>query len=422
VRPAIAGDRMVLVDRQGRQASCAGCTAVLREGMAHLLFEVNDPPGPEFVGEVVGRVLDEAGQPIRGATVLCSSAAMTADEYKKQTNERGEFQFRSLFKWSPPDQTPGFRLRITKDGLARQEVSQLFAPGADGVFRVEPLVLKAAYAAKVRVLDMDGQPVEGAWFTSAEGDHSGNKSDRDGYCTLRNLPLGSVTAGVSFGELTGSAKIEVTPASADAEPLVIKLHKQFDHPLVAPRRPAARLEIGQLAPPWSIERWTDGKAHTLGELRGRVVVIEFWEVGFSGVRDISLPVLHSLQKKFPDVAFIHIHPSGERQHFVKELLDLNKWNFVVGFDKGQGADGETQQRYGSSGGSTVILDREGRVLMNSELRGDRAAEEAKSKAIAAAAGLPWPVDKDASEEEVIRRMRRYHDQWLGAEIEKALEK
>ena len=104
------------------------------------------------------------------------------------------------------------------------------------------------------------------------------------------------------------------------------------------------------------------------------------------------------------------------------MLDLNKWNFLVGFDKLQGAGGETHERYGTRGDTTVILDREGKVLLNSELRGDRAAEEAKSKAIAAAAGLPWPLQKDASEEELIRRNRRYYEQWIGSEIEKALEK
>jgi len=424
VGPADMGDRIVLVDRMGRRASCAGCTAALSEGVAHLVFEVQDPPGPEFAGEVVGRVVDESGQPIRGATVMCSSAAMTEDEYKKQTNERGEFQFRSLFKWSPPAYKPAFGLWIIKEGFARQEVEHFFTPGADGVVRLEPLVLKPAYSAKVRVLDADGEPVEGAWLTSGEGDHNGNKSDRDGYCTLRNLPVATVAVGVSFGDQSGSVKIDVTPATARWEAIVVQLHKRpADLAGPAPRPPAVRLELSRPAPEWNIEQWTDGKQHTLAELRGKVVVIEFWDYGCKPCREITLPVSQILQARYTDVAFVHINPAGSQPHLVKELLKLQGWSFVVGFDKGtKSTDGETLKRYGVTGYSTImILDREGRVVMNSALPGDKAQDEAYRKAIAAAAGLPWPVEKDASQEELIRRQRRFHEQWMTTEIEKALE-
>jgi thiol-disulfide isomerase/thioredoxin len=288
-------------------------------------------------------------------------------------------------------------------------------------------VLKPAWSVPVRVHDMDGQPVEGAWVTSQHGDRFGHRTNRDGSCTVRNLPAGTARIGVSYGDQAGSAQVEVTPAAAAGAGIVIQLKKGISNPNAILSANAARprlapLPIGAAAPEWSIAEWTDGKQHALADLRGKIVVIEFWDYGCKPCREITLPVSNILQAKYKDVAFVHINPAGSKQHLIKELLALESWSFVVGFDKGmRETDGETLKAYGVNGFSTiVILDRLGRVLENSAIHLSKDQEEARSKAIAVATGLPWPIDKDASQEEVIRRFRRFHEHLMTTLIEQAL--
>jgi hypothetical protein len=47
---------------------------------------------------------------------------------------------------------------------------------------------------------------------------------------------------------------------------------------------------------------------------------------------------------------------------------------------------------------------------------------AKRKTLAEEAGLPWPIEKDASEAETIQRLRRFHEHWMTKKIEAALGK
>jgi hypothetical protein len=45
---------------------------------------------------------------------------------------------------------------------------------------------------------------------------------------------------------------------------------------------------------------------------------------------------------------------------------------------------------------------------------------AKMKALAEEIGIPWPIDKDVSEDEAFARLEKMQIYWLSKEIEKAL--
>ena len=111
-------------------------------------------------------------------------------------------------------------------------------------------------------------------------------------------------------------------------------------------------------------------------------------------------------------------------HLIKELLTVEHWDYLVGLDDGASAtQSVTLDRYGVRGFPTlVIIDRQGRVVLNSADRESPEQVATAMKATAEEIGLPWPVEKDADQEEIGRRLRRYHEYMMTREITKALVK
>jgi len=121
------------------------------------------------------------------------------------------------------------------------------------------------------------------------------------------------------------------------------------------------------------------------------------------------------------VTFIHIHPAEVEFHLVKEFLAAQHWNYLVGLDRGdREAESRTKIAYGVRGYPTmIIVDKQGRVAFNSDARSEE-EKTAAMKATAAEIGLPWPPEKDADHDELLRRLQRFHEHWMSKEIERAL--
>jgi len=422
--PAAQGDRIELFDGAGRKASCEGCRAIVRDRVAQLIIEAANPPDTSMLTEIVGRVVDQSGKGIGGATVTCQGNVLTIEEYRKKTDEDGGFRIRGAFHWSPPGETPAFAIIASKDGHTGAKVTHVFAADADGAMRLkDPLVLRPGYSARVQVLGEEGQPLEGAWGVgSTLPDYQIFKADSQGLCWLQNLPEGETTVRFSYGGLGAAETIIAGPATADSSPVVVRLGK-MDLFTPSARPKPQLLAVGEKAPEWSIRQWIDGKERTLAELTGRVVVIEFWDWSCGPCRKITMPVESRLTAKYAkDVTFIHIHPATSEPHLVKELVQKEGWDLIVGIDDGTGStDSVTLKRYGISGFPTeFIIDRLGRVVDNGDLGATGEARLAKMRVISEEAKLPWPLEKDASEEETIRRMKLFHEYWMTKRIEATL--
>jgi thiol-disulfide isomerase/thioredoxin len=425
---APGGDRIEVFDHKGSKVSCEGCSIVIRDRRAKLVLTVPEPAGASMAGEVIGRVVDETGKGVKDATILYSGHGVAEDEYLRKTDAEGAFQIRGLLKFSPPGELPGFSILANQTGYVGAQVKHLFAPNESGTMRLQdPIVLRPAHSVRLQVLSEEGMPVEGAW---AECNLISPiiqipKTDQSGFCTLQNLPEGKTVVRLSYGDQTGVANVEVGPASNAAEPLIARLKKRSEGPAVSYRtRPhVKRLAVGKSAPEWNVREWTDGKTHSLAAHRGKVVVLEFWDMGCGQCKAITMPVSNAMQPKFAkDVVFVHIHPATEDVNIVREWLTAQRWNMIAGFDAGTGpTDSETLKRYGVDGFPAIfIVDRKGRVVDNGENAATQEAEMAKRKALAEEAGLPWPLDKDASDEEHLRRLRLFHEHWMTKKIQAAL--
>jgi thiol-disulfide isomerase/thioredoxin len=352
---------------------------------------------------------------------------VTAEEHQKQTDEEGAFRFRGLLKWSPPGQLPGFSIVATKEGCASAQATHIYVAGEDGTMHLkDPIVLRPGYSVRLQVLSEDGQPVEGAWVQSNASGFQIVKSGVDGNCVLENLPEGTTAVGVSYGSDGASSNVVASPSTPSASAVVVRLKKRSAKPTATASKPKVkRVAVGEAAPEWSISQWTDAKEHSLAALRGKVVVIEFWDFGCGPCKAITMPVSNALQPKYAkDVAFVHIHPAGEELSFVREWLAAQPWDMLVGFDKGTGpTDSETLKRYGVDGYPEIfIVDRQGRIIDNGENAATEAQEMARRKVLAEEAGLPWPIEKDASEGEKIRRLQLFHEHWMTKKIQAALAK
>jgi thiol-disulfide isomerase/thioredoxin len=200
-----------------------------------------------------------------------------------------------------------------------------------------------------------------------------------------------------------------------------KLNESANQALARPKP----VKAGVQAPEWNVSGWTDGKERKLSDLRGQVVFVDFWGL-WCGPCMQAVPAVKELHDKFKtQVVFIGIHTAGTDISQVRKVLDLKDWHVPVGLDAGpQITKGETVHRFGVRGFPTwVIVDRQGRIAFNSiadDSIGDEGKVMAKMKALAEEMKLPWPIDKDATDDEVETRLHRMQVYMLSKEIEKAL--
>jgi thiol-disulfide isomerase/thioredoxin len=316
-----------------------------------------------------------------------------------------------------------FRVSAKKAGLAGVITNHIFVPDAKSTVQLEPLVLKPGCNLPLRIVGEDGTPVEGAWVEYHERPVSIAKSDSFGYCVLKDLPAGPCQPLVSYGELRASPTFGVDHSTGLQPAVTVTLARTEATPVTAPPPAPNAVKLGEMAPEWNVRAWSDGRSRNLAALRGKVVVIDFWALGCAPCRQVCLPVENRLQDKYGDeVVFITIHPAGTEMHLLKELIDAQGWKLLVGLDDGPNESGShTLQRYGVRGFPTeVIIDRGGRVLHNSADRPEKDEVARRMQATAEEIGLPWPIEKDADQEEIARRLRRFHEHWLGRQIDKAL--
>src|SRR5262249_2072790 len=144
-----------------------------------------------------------------------------------RTDDRGAFRFSGLMKADHQFEPPtGYSLIVKKQGLAGTRTGHFFVPGANGLQQLDTLlVLRPGYSVPVRILDEQGQGVEGAWVQALEGMAKLAKSDREGHCVLRDVPEGTHSVYASYGDQTANAKVTVTPASASEPAVMIRLAK-----------------------------------------------------------------------------------------------------------------------------------------------------------------------------------------------------
>src|SRR5690606_4103014 len=133
-----------------------------------------------------------------------------------------------------------------------------------------------------------------------------NITDERGEVTLRELPAGRVTLAAVYGADTGMLEIS-TPVADDNRVFTIRLQPELG--LHAPA--GGPVPVAQPAPPLPIAAWTDGNSRTIGEFKGRVVVLYVWDSAQAGC-DQELAIIDSRRQRFGEdgVISLGIHAGG----------------------------------------------------------------------------------------------------------------
>jgi hypothetical protein len=173
------------------------------------------------------------------------------------------------------------------------------------------------------------------------------------------------------------------------------------------------LKVGEPAPNWVVRGWTDGKERSLGELRGRIVCLDFWNLQSGGT---FLPAFERLRQAVEPrgVVFLSIHSPDGHLDQIRKLYELNKVSLVSAVDAGpedQAGEGTTARLYGARGFPWLFLiDRSGKVAFNSH-------DPANQGAMAT---IVQKLGIDATKEVTPEQVGRVLEAFLGEVIEKAL--
>ena len=203
------------------------------------------------------------------------------------------------------------------------------------------------------------------------------------------------------------------------------------------------VKVGQHAPPLTIARWVDGRKRTLDDLRGQVVVLDFWGLWCSACRT-SVPQLKSLQERFKNrpVTFISIHTAendlDDLAAQIKEFTKDGGWRFIAAIDAGKMIeDSVTTNAYGIDGfPMRVIIGPDRKVVYVDPTLDGPSCDETDpvilaeyadkisefQKARFAAVGETWPPAKDLAEAEQMAIYNRVDESYIAKQIELALKK
>ncbi len=131
--------------------------------------------------------------------------------------------------------------------------------------------------------------------------------------------------------------------------------------LPAAARPS-HMPVPRPAPDWIISEWLNGNAKTLKDLRGKVVIVDFFQLWCPGCNAFSIPLLKQWEQTFaPEIkagklTVISIHTVFEGHDYqnpdkLKKFLKRKRIHHLVGIDRHAVGDRvpQTMRLFGTRG-------------------------------------------------------------------------
>ena len=147
--------------------------------------------------------------------------------------------------------------------------------------------------------------------------------------------------------------------------------------MLAISTPNTQAAPGKKAPEWEISEWINSEPLSLSGMKGKVIVIDFFQLWCPGCNSFSIPLMHHWEQVFEKeahegrIAFVSIHTVFEGHSFqtpkrLHRFLKKKGINHAVGIDRH--IDGkrlpETMRRYNTMGTPEMaIIDKHGVIRL-----------------------------------------------------------
>lgn len=422
----------LLKDSKGRTARIIGATIELNAGVPTVVF--TSPMEQHSKMRIVGTVLDPDGKPVadvevRAAIHQTGSGGGVWEEVFAKSQADGAFELRVEFpKVSEAALKAGVTVaaNLRKAGFAVTDSKPVKLEDLDATIDVGRTSLRAGFDLPIRTVDAQGQTLSGASITATSSYsqyfHS-VRTDSKGEAILRDLPADLVRVQANHGQQFASTKllVEATNANPRAE---IKLAPA---PVTAEPNSAANptlVPIGTLAPPLSVQAWSDGKPRTLEDLRGKIVVLDFWGT-WCGPCVAAIPAMQKLADDYGprDVVFLGVHTADGTLEQINKLKQFKKWAAPTGLDEGTSiTDGRTANAYGVRGYPAIVLiDRQGIIRYRTDIQpADMKAFMEDQRKLAEANDIPWPLPQNPTAEEAVEIGNKLMVALISRELESML--
>lgn len=129
------------------------------------------------------------------------------------------------------------------------------------------------------------------------------------------------------------------------------------------------------APLWDVSQWINGPGVNVDKLRGKVVIVEFFQLWCPGCNRFSIPLMKKWAGKYADqraankLFMVSIHTVFEGHDYqsperLRAFVKQNGMTHLVGVDRHKGSETipETMRRYRTRGTPEMaIIDKNGRI-------------------------------------------------------------
>jgi thiol-disulfide isomerase/thioredoxin len=145
----------------------------------------------------------------------------------------------------------------------------------------------------------------------------------------------------------------------------------------------ASTAIGVAAPDITTERWINSKGLTLAELRGKVVLVEFWTFGCYNCRNVE-PHVRAWYEKYAGQGLVVVGVHSPEQSFERDFTNVEKYVQDHGISYPIAVDNNFAiwDRYGNNAWpSLYLIDKRGLVRLQHIGEGAYAETETQIQAL-----------------------------------------
>ena len=282
-------------------------------------------------GTLTGRVVDGSGKPIKSVNVT-AFAMFRVERYghllrdkTAVSDESGRYEMKDIASGI------SYNIQATAEGRGQDKEDGLLLKEGEA-YTVRDLVLQVAdMSIEGTVTDADGEPVAGVQI-GANGPATGQRltsTDEKGRYRLEKLVDEQVRIWAYSQQPDQLLQGHTTAMAGDENADIILGETQVS----TQQRQEQRL-VDKGAPELDVAEWVNCEPVTLASLRGKTVVVVFWDSADDSCADL-LPLLNDLPGKHPDngVEIVSVHSSDAESDALKQFISDNSIAYRVALDK-----------------------------------------------------------------------------------------